>query len=187
MVKTPAKTIQGAFVFTPTIHRDTRGFFLEAWNEEEFRKAVGDPFMRFVQDNHSQSNPNVLRGLHYQAGEAAQGKLVWVSSGSVLDIIVDLRKKSPSFGKWESFNLHANNQKRLWVPPGCAHGYCVTSTTPADFHYKVTTYRSPTAERTLLWNDPTMNIKWGCSNPIISEKDALGKRWESAEVYETHP
>ncbi len=144
MQELPTK-IEGAFVLRPKVFSDERGFFLESWNRETFRQIGLD--VDFVQDNHSRSSKHVLRGLHYQIGDAAQGKLVWVTSGAVFDVIVDLRRSSPTFGQWDGYILNAETHDRLWIPPGCAHGFLVLSAT-CDFHYKVTAPYDPQAERT---------------------------------------
>lgn len=170
--------IAGAWIWTPEIKADLRGFFLESW-----RKGPGEP--EFVQDNHSRSARGVLRGLHYQAGEAAQGKLVWVTSGEVYDVIVDLRQSSPTFGQWESFVLGATAHARLFVPAGCAHGFLVLSES-ADFHYKVTKPRDPEAERCLQWDDKDLGIPWPRETgvqPILSEKDRAGLSFKECEKY----
>ena len=135
MKKSPTK-IHDAWILTPKVFGDARGFFLESWNRETFRSLGLD--VDFIQDNHSRSAQGVLRGLHYQSGNAAQGKLVWVTSGSVFDVLVDLRKSSPTFGVWDGYVLNADTHERLWIPPGCAHGFLVLSEI-ADFHYKVST------------------------------------------------
>lgn len=165
-------TIEGAFLLKPNIFRDARGYFLEAWNREAFRRlGLGADF---VQDNYNASTRGVLRGLHYQTGPAAQGKLAWVSSGKIFDVIVDLRIGSPTFQRWESRILDAETHHFLWVPPGCAHGMLVLSDT-AGFHYKVTTSYDPQAERTLRWDDPDLAISWPLEpgqTPTLSPKDA---------------
>lgn len=176
--------IHDAFLLKPKVFGDARGFFLESWNKTAFRDLVGD--FDFVQDNHSRSSKHVLRGLHYQVGDAAQGKLVWVTSGTVFDVIVDLRKSSPTFGVWDGYNLTADDHERLWVPPGCAHGFLVLSDL-ADFHYKVTTPYAPAAERALQWNDLSLGINWlietGIS-PIVSPKDAIAVSFADCEKYD---
>ena len=182
MQKLPTK-IHDAFLLKPKVFGDARGFFLESWNKSTFRNLVGD--FDFVQDNHSRSSKNVLRGLHYQSGSAAQGKLVWVTSGTVFDVIVDLRKSSPSYGVWDGYLLTADAHERLWVPPGCAHGFLVISDM-ADFHYKVTALYAPDSERALRWNDPTLGITWPIEigiEPIISSKDASATSFDDCEKY----
>ena len=173
--------IQDAFILKPKIYKDDRGFFLESWNKQMF-SSIGLN-LDFIQDNHSRSTKHVLRGLHFQIGSSAQGKLVWVVSGSVFDVIVDLRKKSPTFGKWAGFTLTSENHDRLWVPPGCAHGFLVLSDV-VDFCYKVTAPYEPTLDRTLIWNDETINVEWPLTiEPIISLKDSSGATFNLCEKY----
>ena len=173
--------IHDAFLLKPKVYKDERGFFLESWNENTFKSIGLD--LNFIQDNHSQSTKNVLRGLHFQIGDAAQGKLVWVMSGSVYDVIVDLRENSKTFGKWAGFTLTSENHLRLWVPPGCAHGFLVLSDI-VDFYYKVTKTYQPIFDRTLLWNDTTLNIKWPLYEaPIVSSKDSCGLPFQLCEKY----
>ena len=178
-----ATKIEGAWLLQPKVFQDERGFFFESWNPAHLRKAglIED----FVQDNFSRSFRNVLRGLHYQSGKAAQGKLVWVSNGSVFDVIVDLRSNSPTYGVCDWLELNAQNQEMLWVPPGCAHGFLVTGES-ADFHYKCTKPYQPEAERALSWNDPTLNIPWPLqedSAPILSSKDASAPLFQNCEKF----
>ena len=176
--------IHDAYLLKPKVFGDARGFFLESWNKKTFRELVGD--FDFVQDNHSRSAKHVLRGLHYQAGDAAQGKLVWVTSGTVFDVIVDLRQSSPTFGVWDGYYLTADAHERLWVPPGCAHGFLVVSDT-ADFHYKVTSLYAPSSERALQWNDPDLSISWPIEigiTPIVSAKDAVAAFFKECEKYD---
>jgi dTDP-4-dehydrorhamnose 3,5-epimerase len=183
MEKIPTK-VHGAWLLKPKIFGDARGFFLESWSRAAFREMGID--VDFVQDNHSQSPKNVLRGLHYQAGAAAQGKLVWVTSGVVFDVLVDLRRSSPTFGLWDGYMLTADAHERIYVPPGCAHGFLVLSDT-ADFHYKVTAPYNPSAERTLRWNEPSLCIDWPLEigmEPILSEKDKSGAPFEECEKYD---
>jgi dTDP-4-dehydrorhamnose 3,5-epimerase len=174
--------IENAFLLKPKIHGDERGFFLESWNESTFKDIGLD--LKFIQDNHSRSTKNVLRGLHFQIGDAAQGKLVWVMFGAVFDVIVDLRKSSNTFGRWASFLLTSENHDRLWVPPGCAHGFLVLSEV-VDFYYKVTTPYQPAFDRTLLWNDPELNINWPMTDqqPLVSAKDSGGLLFKFCEKY----
>ena len=183
MTKLPTK-IHDAFLLKPKIFGDARGFFLESWSREKFCSMGLD--IDFVQDNHSRSARHVLRGLHYQAGDAAQGKLVWVTSGSVFDVLVDLRKSSPTFGVWDGYLLTADAHERLWVPPGCAHGFLVVSDT-ADFHYKVSAPYSPKDERALRWDDPKLSIQWPLEigiTPTVSPTDAIAASFEDCEKYE---
>ncbi len=175
--------IKDSFLLRPKVFGDQRGFFLETWNRRTFRE-IGLDF-DFVQDNHSRSEQHVLRGLHYQAAAHAQGKLVWVSSGAVFDVIVDLREDSATFGQWDGLLLTASSHERLWAPPGCAHGFLVTSES-ADFHYKCTDYYSPTHERTLKWDDPALGIAWPLPRgltPKINAKDAQGASFAACEKY----
>ena len=183
MQKIPTK-IHDAYLLKPKVFGDARGFFLESWSKATFRDLVGD--FDFVQDNHSRSSRHVLRGLHYQAGQAVQGKLVWVTSGSVYDVMVDLRKSSPTYGQWDGYYLTADAHERLWVPPGCAHGFLVVSDI-TDFHYKVTTPYAPIAERALKWDDPSLGITWPLEigiEPIISIKDTHALSLEECEKFD---
>jgi len=165
----------------PDVFGDDRGFFLESFNEREMRNIGIDA--HFVQDNHSRSQRNVLRGLHYQLSQP-QGKLVRVVSGKVFDVAVDLRRDSPAFGKWVGVELSAENKRIFWLPPGMAHGFVVLSDS-ADFLYKATEYYAPKSERTILWNDPDLGIEWPhAGQPILSAKDAAAKKFCEAEVYE---
>lgn len=164
----------------PKVFGDDRGFFFESWNRKTLAALGLD--IDFVQDNHSRSAHNVLRGLHYQV-ERPQGKLVRVVVGEVYDVAVDLRRSSPTYGKWAGFTLSAANKRLAWIPPGFAHGFCVTSDY-AEFLYKTTDYWYPEHERTLLWNDPALAIPWPLSGPpILAAKDAAGKPLQSAESY----
>ena len=172
--------LKDAYVITNKKFEDARGFFMESFNLKEFEKIVGE--CNFVQDNHSKSSKGVLRGLHYQI-EHAQGKLVRCISGAVFDVIVDLRKSSPSFGKWFGIKLCENNLQ-LWVPPGFAHGF-YTLTETAEFCYKTTDYYYPEYDRTLLWNDSNIGIEWELDQePILSNKDIIGKTFNECEKYE---
>jgi len=184
MTKYPTQ-VSGAALLKPRVFGDARGFFLESWNRETFRSLGIDA--DFVQDNHSRSGRHVLRGLHYQSGPAAQGKLVWVTSGTVYDVFVDLRRNSPTFGKWDGYLLNTDAHERLWIPPGCAHGFLVVSDT-ADFHYKVTAPYAPQHEKVLLWNDPTLGIEWPLEigiSPILAAKDAVADTFENCEKYDS--
>ncbi len=183
MEKTATK-ISGAWLLRPKVFGDARGFFFESWNLKVFRDLGLD--LDFVQDNHSRSSRNVLRGLHYQAGAAAQGKLVWVTSGTVFDVLVDLRESSPTFGQWDGYMLTSEKHERLYVPAGCAHGFLVVSDT-ADFHYKVTQPYAPKTERALLWNDPELSITWpltASEKPILAARDAAAPLFRDCEKYE---
>ena len=172
--------IPEVILIDPRIFGDERGFFYESWN----KRSLAEMGIQadFVQDNHSRSQKNVLRGLHYQI-EHAQGKLVRVIDGEVYDVAVDLRRSSPTFGKWVSFTLSAANRRIAWIPPGFAHGFCVTSDA-AEFLYKTTDYWSPAHERTLLWSDPTLAIPWPLDDePLLAAKDKIGTPLDQAETY----
>jgi len=167
-------------VISPRVFGDDRGFFFESWNARTFAAAGVDA--TFVQDNHSRSSRGVLRGLHYQI-EHAQGKLVRAVTGEVFDVVVDLRKSSPNFGRWVGVTLSADNNKMLWIPGGFAHGFLTMSET-ADFLYKTTDYWYPQHERTLLWNDPALGIEWPLDvAPKVAPKDATGTALAKADVY----
>jgi dTDP-4-dehydrorhamnose 3,5-epimerase len=169
-------------LITPQVHGDDRGFFMETYQAQRFG-AAGLPFI-YVQDNHSGSQHGTLRGLHYQVRQA-QGKVVRVIAGEIYDVAVDLRSWSGTFGRWVGLELSAKNKLQLWVPPGFAHGFYVMSEW-AEVVYKATDYYAPEWERTLLWNDPALNITWPVpvgEEPILSPKDMLGKPLSEAEVY----
>ena len=172
-MKSISTVIADVFILEPKVFGDTRGFFFESFNSRAFAEATGLD-VNFVQDNHSRSTRGVLRGLHYQARQP-QGKLVRVVRGSVFDVAVDIRKTSPTFGKWVGVELSEDNHRQLWVPPGLAHGFLVTSES-ADFLYKTTDYYAPEHERCLAWNDPAIGIDWplGSDQPLLSVKDAAG-------------
>lgn len=161
--------IQDLLLIKPSVFQDDRGYFLESFNEKLFKSQTGLD-ITFVQDNESQSNKGVLRGLHYQEPPFAQGKLVRVVKGSVLDVAVDLRKGSPSFGKYQSTVLSEQNKHQFYVPPGFAHGFVVLED-ETIFCYKCTAFYNHESERALRWNDPTINIDWGINDPILSVKD----------------
>ena len=183
MTKHPTK-IHDAWLLKPRVFGDARGFFLESWNRETF-STLGIQ-AEFVQDNHSRSSKNVLRGLHYQAGSAAQGKLVWVTSGVVFDVLVDLRRSSTTFGVWDGYLLTSDAHERLWVPPGCANGFLVVSES-ADFHYKVSAPYTPSTERSLRWNDEALSIDWPLepgTAPLVSPKDAEALGFSECEKYD---
>jgi dTDP-4-dehydrorhamnose 3,5-epimerase len=168
-------------IIEPQVFGDSRGFFYESFNARKFAELTGVQ-AEFVQDNHSKSGKNILRGLHYQI-QQAQGKLVRVVSGEVFDVAVDIRKSSPNFGQWVGVNLSAENSRQLWVPPGFAHGFVVLSE-QAEFLYKTTDYWAPEYERCLAWNDPEIGITWPISDaPLLSAKDQLGKSLSEAEVF----
>ena len=169
-------------IIEPKVFGDARGFFYESFNARAFAEATGLQ-VTFVQDNHSRSAKNVLRGLHYQIKQP-QGKLVRVTTGEVFDVAVDLRKSSPTFGKWAGALLSAENKRMLWVPEGFAHGFFVLSES-ADFLYKTTDYYAPEHERCVVWNDPGIGIRWPLSGePILAAKDLAGKRLQDAEVFQ---
>ncbi len=172
-MKSISTAIADVFILEPKVFGDTRGFFFESFNTRAFAEATGLD-VQFVQDNHSRSAKGVLRGLHYQILHP-QGKLVRVVRGSVFDVAVDIRKASPTFGKWVGVELTEHNHRQLWVPPGLAHGFLVTSES-ADFLYKTTDYYAPEHERCLAWNDPDIAIEWPLEGePQLSAKDKLGK------------
>jgi dTDP-4-dehydrorhamnose 3,5-epimerase len=174
-------SLEGALVLEPRVFGDERGFFLESYNETTMEE-IGI-HERFVQDNHSYSARNVIRGLHYQI-QRAQGKLVRVVLGEILDVIVDLRRRSATFGKWEAVRLSGENKRMLWIPPGFAHGFRVVSD-GAHVLYKATDFYFPEFERTLLWSDPELNIAWQLDgDPTISIKDRAGVAFKQAEIYE---
>lgn len=168
--------IKGIFVLTPRKFEDERGCFMESFNQQTFNDIVGSN-ITFAQDNESVSFKNVLRGLHFQNPPSAQGKLVRVANGSVFDVAVDIRKNSPTYGKWHGEMLSAQNRKQLWIPEGFAHGF-VALEDDTKFLYKCTSYYSPQSEQTLLWNDSTLAIDWKIEHPIISLKDKNGKSFK---------
>ncbi len=171
------------FLLQPRVFGDERGFFLESWNASTFRDAGFD--LRFVQDNHSRSAGGILRGMHYQT-EHTQGKLVRVTSGSVFDVVVDLRRSSPTLGQWYGVTLDAVEHRMLWIPPGFAHGFYVTSDF-ADFQYKCTELYHPESEVSLAWDDPTVGIEWpllGNKAPNLSAKDTEGLAWDQIPLFD---
>lgn len=173
--------IPEVFVFEPKVFGDERGFFFESYNENAFFEATGLR-SRFVQDNHSRSAKGVLRGLHYQISQP-QGKFVRVTAGEVFDVAVDLRRFSPTFGKWVGEILSAENRRMLWVPEGFAHGFVVLSES-AEFLYKTTDFYAPQHERCIAWNDPELNIQWPLDGePQLSAKDRQGVAFNAAEVF----
>lgn len=177
----PSPEIPDVLVLQPRVFEDERGFFLESYQKERFA-AAGIPF-EFVQDNHSLSRKGVLRGLHYQIRQA-QGKLVRVIAGEVFDVAVDIRRSSPTFGRWASAILSAANKTMLWIPPGFAHGFYIISE-QAEVLYKTTDYYAPQWERTILWNDPALGIVWPPGPaPIVSPKDAAGLPFLQAELFD---
>ncbi len=184
-MKITPTSIADVVILEPTLHGDHRGFFLETWRESTFASIA--PGFKFVQDNHSKSGKGILRGLHYQL-QQPQGKLVRVIAGEIYDVAVDMRRNSPSFGQWVGVTLSADNHRQLWVPPGFAHGFIVTSDS-AEMVYKCTDYYAPEDEHSLLWNDPALAIDWplaglGLAEPVLSVKDREGKVFAEAVVYE---
>lgn len=179
---TPTK-IPDVLIIEPKVLGDQRGFFFESFNQRDFEKLTGVT-ANFVQDNHSRSAQHVLRGLHYQIKQP-QGKLVRVVLGCVWDVVVDMRRPSPTFGQWVGTKLSAENKRMLWVPPGFAHGFVVLSEV-AEFLYKTTDYWAPEHERTVLWNDSDLNIDWqlGNATPQLSAKDQAGRSFRTAETFE---
>ena len=179
-MKATPTALPEVLLIEPRVFGDARGFFFESYNRRALA-AVGVPD-EFVQDNHSRSNRGVLRGLHYQV-QHAQGKLVRVTEGEVFDVVVDLRRSSPTFGRWVGVRLSAENRHMLWIPPGFAHGFQVMSNV-AEFLYKTTDYWYPEFERTLLWNDPAIAVDWPLTEtPMLAAKDAAGTPLAQAEVY----
>jgi dTDP-4-dehydrorhamnose 3,5-epimerase len=174
--------IPDVMLIEPKVFGDTRGFFFESFNQRAFNDATGTNH-QFVQDNHSRSSKGVLRGLHYQI-QQPQGKLVRVVQGAVFDVAVDIRKSSPTFGKWVGMELSADNHRQLWVPPGFAHGFLVLSDT-AEFLYKTTDYYAPEYERCIAWNDPVLAIAWPDMGmaPVLSGKDQQGRSLAEAPVF----
>jgi dTDP-4-dehydrorhamnose 3,5-epimerase len=176
-VKVESTGVPGVLVIEPIVHRDDRGFFLETWRAERYADA-GLP-VRFVQDNHSRSARGTLRGLHYQV-EDAQGKLVRCALGEVFDVAVDLRRGSPSYGRWAGATLSDREHRQMWIPPGCAHGFYVLSET-ADVVYKCTTAYAPAHERVIRWDDPDLAIAWPLAGvPLVSPRDAAGLAFRDA-------
>jgi dTDP-4-dehydrorhamnose 3,5-epimerase len=179
-VKVIAADIPDVLILEPKVFGDERGFFFESYNRRAFHQATGID-VEFVQDNHSRSARNVLRGLHYQIRQP-QGKLVRVSAGEVYDVAVDLRRSSSTFGRWVGYYLSAESKRMAWIPPGFAHGFLVTSDS-ADFLYQTTDYYAPAYERTLAWNDPDLRIDWPHQEPLLAPKDREGVAFRVAETY----
>ena len=174
--------IPDLLILEPKVFGDDRGFFFESFNQRTFQNLTGVN-AQFVQDNHSKSAANVLRGLHYQI-EQAQGKLVRVTAGEVFDVAVDIRRQSATFGKWVGVVLSAENKRQLWIPPGFAHGFVVLKDN-TEFLYKTTDYYAPQHERCIRWDDPTIGIEWPITQaPILSGKDQLGLALSEAEIFE---
>jgi len=181
-VKVERASIPDVLVLEPKVFGDARGFFFENYNRRTFAAATGLD-VEFVQDNHSRSVRHVLRGLHYQIRQP-QGKLVRVSAGEIWDVAVDLRRGSPSFGKWAAAKLDAESHRMLWIPPGFAHGFAVLSES-ADVLYKATDFYAPEHERTLLWNDPALGISWPLpGEPVMTDKDRRGTPLARAETFD---
>jgi dTDP-4-dehydrorhamnose 3,5-epimerase len=179
-MKTIPTDLPDVLLIEPKVFGDTRGFFFESYNLRTMAQLGIDA--EFVQDNHSRSAQNVLRGLHYQTRHP-QGKLVRVVVGEVFDVAVDLRRASPTFGQWTGHRLSAENKRMMWVPPGFAHGFCVTSEV-AEFLYKTTDYWYPEHERCIAWNDPDLAIAWPLAGePLLADKDRAGLKFREAEVY----
>jgi dTDP-4-dehydrorhamnose 3,5-epimerase len=182
-MKATPTALPEVLILEPKLHGDSRGFFLESFNARAFREATGST-VEFVQDNHSRSARGVLRGLHYQLPPQPQGKLVRVVAGSVFDVAVDVRRDSPRFGRWVGVELTGENHRQLWIPPGFAHGFLVTSDS-ADFLYKTTDYYAPDRERSVRWDDPAISIEWplSASSPLVSSRDAAAPLLQDAEVF----
>jgi dTDP-4-dehydrorhamnose 3,5-epimerase len=181
-MKVVATAIPDVLIIEPAVFGDDRGFFFESFNQRRFEQLTGATIKCFVQDNHSRSARNVLRGLHYQIRQP-QGKLVRVVAGEVYDVSVDLRRSSATFGHWVGLKLSAENKRQLWIPEGFAHGFVVLSES-AEFLYKTTDYWAPEHERCILWNDPAIGIEWLLdAAPILAQKDRNGKLLADAEVF----
>lgn len=183
-MKVTPTAIPDVLLLEPKVFGDERGFFMESFNQKAFDQAVGR-HVEFIQDNHSRSAKGVLRGLHYQLPPHAQGKLVRVTHGSVFDVAVDMRRSSPTFGHWVGVELSSENHRQLWLPPGMAHGFLVTSDS-ADFLYKTTAYYAPQAEACVRWDDAKLAISWPILNapPIVSGKDAAGAAFSAAPTFD---
>jgi len=182
-MKVTPTAIPDVLLIEPKVFGDARGFFFESYNRSACKQATGLD-IDFVQDNHSKSSKGVLRGLHYQLLPKAQGKLVRVVQGEVFDVAVDIRKNSPTFGKWVGEILSSENKRQLWIPPGFAHGFVTLSDT-AEFLYKATDYYAPEYERCIRWNDPALGIDWQLDGkPLVSAKDAVGANFPEAVCFE---
>lgn len=182
-MKVTPTAIPDVLIIEPKVFGDARGFFFESYNRQAFNEATGLD-VDFVQDNHSKSAKGVLRGLHYQLPPKAQGKLVRVVQGEVFDVAVDIRKSSPTFGRWVGDILSAENKKQLWIPPGFAHGFLTLSDT-AEFLYKTTDYYSPEHERCIRWDESMIAITWPLqATPRVSDKDAMGAPLANTELYD---
>lgn len=181
-MKVTPTSIPDVLLVEPKVFGDARGFFFESYNRQLFKAATGLD-IDFVQDNHSKSAKNVLRGLHYQLPPKAQGKLVRVVQGEVFDVAVDIRRSSPTFGHWTGEVLSADNKRQLWIPPGFAHGFLTLSDT-AEFLYKTTDYYAPEYEHCIRWDDPTLGIEWPVQvTPLVSTKDATGNAFATTPVF----
>ena len=181
VIRTP---LEGVLILEPKVFGDARGFFLESYNRRDFAAATGVD-VDFVQDNHSRSRRGVLRGLHYQIKQP-QGKLVRVVRGAVFDVAVDIRRSSPTFGRWTGTELSEENQRQFWIPPGFAHGFLVLTDT-ADFLYKATDWYAPEHERGIAWNDPAIGVEWpldAIGEPLLSDKDRVAPALAQAEVFD---
>jgi dTDP-4-dehydrorhamnose 3,5-epimerase len=183
-MKITPTAIPDVLLIEPKVFGDERGFFMESFNQRLFREATGQD-VAFVQDNHSRSAKGVLRGLHYQLPPQAQGKLVRVVSGSVFDVAVDMRRSSPTFGRWIGTELSAANYRQLWIPPGFAHGFLVLSES-ADFLYKTTDYYAPASEAAVRWNDPALGIEWPDAGvpPQLSAKDQIAPGFTDCATFD---
>ena len=181
-MKVIATSIPEVLIIEPQVIEDERGFFMESFNQQRFEQAIGAS-VSFVQDNHSHSKRGVLRGLHYQIGERAQGKLVRVALGAVFDVAVDLRRGAPTFKRWIGVELSAQNRRQLWIPAGFAHGFVVLGEC-ADLLYKTTDYYSPEHDRCLRWDDPDIAVAWPLTGsvPVLSSKDLNGKTLHEADL-----
>ena|SRR5438552_228237 len=182
-MKVTRTALEGVLVLEPKVFGDERGFFLESFNQRAFDAIVGDE-VKFVQDNHSRSGKGVLRGLHFQLPPHAQGKLVRVTNGAVYDVAVDVRRGSPSFGRWVGEELSATNHRQMWIPAGFAHGFLVL-TESADFLYKASNYYEPNSERSIRWNDATIGIEWPELGfpALLSPKDGAAPSLNDAQVF----
>jgi dTDP-4-dehydrorhamnose 3,5-epimerase len=182
-MKATKTAIEGVLILEPKVFGDSRGFFMESFNQKTFSDVTGLE-VTFVQDNHSRSAKGVLRGLHYQQPPHAQGKLVRVTQGSVYDVALDIRRSSPTFGHWIGVELTGENHRQLWLPPGMAHGFLVTSDS-ADFLYKTTDFYNPQAEGCVLWSDPALGITWPDvgTAPVLATKDAAAPPLSSAAAF----
>ena len=178
MIKVTKTEIEGLLIIEPEVFGDDRGYFLESYRKNSYKDLGVEA--EFVQDNISKSQKGAIRGLHYQVGDNAQGKLCQVISGKVLDVALDIRFESPTFGKYFSIALSEQNKKQLWIPTGFAHGFSVLSD-EAIFSYKCTEYYSKKSERSILYNDPDLNIDWKVDNPLVSEKDLKAKLFKDIE------